>query len=422
MRILMLSWEYPPHIVGGLGAHVAALVPALVRAGIQVQVVTPRWAGGTEQEPVVKAEKEKRRRKSPKQSARGRRKQSGISWVHRVRPPVMSMGNFFADAQETNLDLEERAHFLFEDSGGFDLIHAHDWLVGFAATSLKRIHKTPLLATIHATERGRGRGNLKSETALSINGAEWWLTYEAWRVITASQFMANEVREYFTVPADKIDIVPNGVDVELFERYDPADLQVFRSHRADPQQPIVFSVGRLVQEKGAQLLTEAAPRVLAHKPDCRFVIAGTGPMLEHIRRRVWELGIGERVQVVGFISDEDRNRLLKVADAAVFPSIYEPFGIVALEAMAAKCPVVVSSVGGLAEVVRHGETGLTVFPDSVESLAWGVLQVLENPRAAKVRAERAYRMVKEEYSWDHIARCTIDIYERIVRERAGVKW
>ncbi|MGE5262950.1 MAG: glycosyltransferase family 4 protein, partial [Acidobacteriota bacterium] len=336
--------------------------------------------------------------------------------------PVATMGNFYADAQQTNLNLEEQAHALFQQFGGFDVIHAHDWLVAFAAASLKRIHKTPLLATIHATERGRGRGYLGGETSHAINGTEWWLTYEAWRVITASLYMADEVKSYFQVPRDKIDVVPNGVDPAPFDALEGVDLSNFRARWARPDERIVFSVGRLVQEKGAHLIVEAAPRVLARNANTRFIIAGTGGMGEYLKRRVAELGIGDRVNVAGFVSDADRNRLLKVSDAAVFPSIYEPFGIVALEAMAARCPVVVSSVGGLGEVVQHEKTGITVYPDNIDSLAWGILETLNHPAVAAARAEKAYRIVKTDYSWDHVAALTIEVYERIIRERAKTDW
>ena len=408
LQVLMLSWEYPPHVVGGLGAHVAALAPALVRAGVQVQVVTPRWKGGADQEPIVSAKS--RARKTPPPS------------VYRINPPVLRMGNFYADAQQTNLNLEEQAQKLYAQVGEFDLIHAHDWLVAFAAASLKRMRKTPLLATIHATERGRGRGNLGGEISHAINGTEWWLTYEAWRVITCSQFMTDEVKRYFNLSLDKIDIVPNGVDAAPFDELDNIDLTEFRARWAQPNERIVFNVGRVVQEKGAHLIVEAAPRVLAQMPNVKFIIAGTGSMVEQLKRRARELGVSDKVIVAGFISDPDRNRLLKVADAAVFPSLYEPFGIVALEAMAARCPVIVSQVGGLKEVVKHDVTGVTIYPDDAGSLGWGVLHTLGDLPGARARAAKAYRIVKDEFNWDRIAEQTIEVYERIVRERARSNW
>jgi glycosyltransferase involved in cell wall biosynthesis len=354
--------------------------------------------------------------------ARASRRRTLPPSVFRVEPPVNRLDNFFADVQQTNLNLGEQAQALSARVGGFDLIHAHDWLVAFAATALKRLHKTPLLATIHATERGRGRGFLNGEMAHAINGTEWWLTYEAWRVITCSQFMHDEVREYFNVPLDKIDVVPNGVDTAPFDALDKIDLTEFRARWARPDEHIVFNVGRVVEEKGAHLIVEAAPRVLAEMPNVKFIIAGKGWLVDRLRQRAWELGVQDKVNIAGFVSDSDRDRLLKVSDAAIFPSLYEPFGIVALEAMAAKCPVIVSEVGGLKEVVQHDVTGVTIYPNNVESLAWGVLHTLRDPAHARERAAKAYRMVKREYNWDRIAEKTMAIYERIVRERAKTAW
>jgi glycosyltransferase involved in cell wall biosynthesis len=177
-----------------------------------------------------------------------------------------------------------------------------------------------------------------------------------------------------------------------------------------------------VEEKGPQILLEAVPLVLARFPSAKFVIVGTGHLLDHLRHRAWELGVAHKVLFTGFIPDEDRDRLLKVADVAVFPSLYEPFGIVALEAMAARCPVVVSEVGGLAEVVRHAETGITVYPNNVESLVWGILHTLENPHWAKMRVENAYREVVEKYNWDRIAEMTVGVYKRVWEERQRVYW
>lgn len=416
----MLSWEYPPHVIGGLGAHVAALVPALARAGAQVHLVTPRWAGGLRKQAVVADRR--RTKRLIRGAARKHKTLPAAAMVNRVDPPVTRLGNFFADVQQTNLDLGEQGQRLIEELGGFDLIHAHDWLVAFAAASLKRMNRIPLIATIHATERGRGRGYLSGEMSQAINGTEWWLAYEAWRVICASQFMAGEVKDYFQVPPDKIDIVPNGVDTTSFDRLDPGKLRDFRGQWAGRDQPIIFSVGRLVQEKGAHLIVEAAPRVLAEFPKSKFIIAGTGSMADSLKRRVAELGLADCVTIAGFISDDDRNRLFKVSDVAVFPSLYEPFGIVALEAMAARCPVVVSSVGGLGEVVHHDTTGVTVYPDNIDSLAWGILYCLRRPELAQIRSERAYRLVKTEYSWEHIAEETIRVYERVIGERAKAAW
>ncbi|MFQ5886071.1 MAG: glycosyltransferase family 4 protein [Anaerolineae bacterium] len=395
MRVLMLSWEYPPHIVGGLGRHVADLLPSLATQGVEVHLLTPRWAGGKSEE------------------------KRGKATIHRIDPPAVEGGSLFATAWQTNMALEEHAVPL-QERKPFDIIHTHDWLVGFAGCSLKRRYKIPLVATIHATERGRGHG-LHNDLQRAINDVEWWLTYEAWRVICASEFMAQEVKGFFNVPADKVDVVPNGVDGERFRRLEGEDLTAFRAQFASPQEKIILHVGRIVHEKGLHLLVQAAPQVLAqHK--ARFVVVGMGDLLNSLRQQAQELGVGHAFHFTGFIPDEDRDRLYKVADCAVFPSLYEPFGIVALEAMAARVPVVVSEVGGLKEVVKHGETGITIYPNNPDSLAWGILHTLEHPEWAEMRVENAYRMVKEEYGWDRIARQTIEIYQRVVEEREASDW
>jgi glycogen(starch) synthase len=398
MRILMFSWEYPPYVVGGLGKHVAELIPALAKLpDIQVHLVTPRMRGGELLERV------------------------GPVTIHRVEPPPVE-GDFYTSAWQTNLRLEEYAHQLCDETGAFDLVHVHDWLVAFVGAAFKRSYKTPLLSTIHATERGRGRGTLGSEQARAINHVEWWLAYESWRIIACSEYMRNEIADYFQCPRDKIDVVPNGVDTARFDKLDGQDFAPFRNMYALPSEQIVFSVGRVVFEKGLHILVKAMPKILAQEPSAKLVIAGKGPELESLRSLAWSLGIGEKVLLTGFITDEDRDKLFKIASCAVFPSLYEPFGIVALEAMAAKCPVVVSEVGGLQDVVQHAETGITVYSDDHDSLAWGILHTLQHPEWAARRVESAYRAVREEYNWDRIAQRTVEIYEQIVAEATLIDW
>lgn len=408
MKVLMLSWEFPPHNVGGLGKHVTELVPALARAGVEVHLLTPRLAGGVGEE-VFDAT-----------AAHPSQKVQPIT-VHRVEPPGADMADFFTGAWRTNVSLEEHGKALIE-GGGFDLIHAHDWLVAFSAIPLKQAHRIPLLATIHATEQGRNRGHLQGEIPRAIHNVEWWLAYEAWRVIACSDFMAREISTVFRAPWDKIDVVPNGVDTSPFDRLDGEDLTEFRRRFALDEEEIIFYVGRVVHEKGVHLLVEAMPRILAQRPTAKLVVAGTGGHLAHCRWLADQLGLGGKAHFTGFISDEDRNRLFRVADVAAFPSLYEPFGIVALEAMAARTPVIAADVGGLSEVVENHETGLQIYPDSLESLTWGVLHTLNNPEWSRQRAENAYRMVRERYNWDTIAASTAAVYERVAAERRNADW
>ena len=222
--------------------------------------------------------------------------------------------------------------------------------------------------------------------------------------------------------ADKIDVIPNGVDTARFDRLDGSGLSFFRNMYALPFEQIVFSVGRVVFEKGLHLLISAMPAILAQHATAKLVIAGKGPELDALRSQAWRLGVGEKVLLTGFITDEDRDKLFKIASCAVFPSIYEPFGIVALEAMAAKCPVVVTAVGGLKDVVVHNETGIVVYPNNPDSLAWGIVHTLKNPGWSRQRVANAYEIVRSRYNWAQIARDTAGVYRRVAAERAVTDW
>ena len=388
MRVLMLSWEYPPHVVGGLGKHVMELTPALGRQGAEVHLVTPAWSGGPPDE-------------------------SGLGFeIHRVAPPERGQADLFDTAIRANVALAQRAEQLQTELGGFDVLHVHDWLVAFAAFDLQRALQMPLVATVHATELGRGGGHLLGSMAEAIHGIERRLVHEAQRVIVTSEYMAKQILESFDVSLEKVDVVPNGVDTDRFDQYDGMDLSDFRARFARPEQRIVYYVGRVEYQKGVHTLLEAVPAVLAKVPEARFVMAGRGGELDNLRRQANQLGLESSVLFTGFISDSDRDRLYRVADVAVFPSLYEPFGIVALEAMAARCPLVVSEVGGLKEVVRYCEDGWTVHPGSPDSVAWGIVRALTGPEEARKMAAAGYRMVCEQYNWDSIAAQTIAAYER----------
>lgn len=405
LKVLMLSWEYPPHLVGGIGKHVLELLPALAAGGVSVDLVTPGLRGGAAEEIVAE------------DAGTGSRAR-----VIRVATPPVDPADFFGGVANANGYLESVARDLWSTSGPYDLIHAHDWLVSFAGAGLKHAYRSPLLATIHATEHGRWHGWIGNDLSRAINDAEWRLAYDAWRVVCCSDFMRQEVQTALNVPLDKILVIPNGVDTRRFDALDGEDFTDFRARFALPDERIIFTVGRVVYEKGAHLLVEAMPLVLAEQPRAKLVVAGTGPNLAHAQSRALELGIADRCLFTGFISDADRDRLFKVADVAAFPSLYEPFGIVALEAMAAKAPVLVSQVGGLAEVVSHDLTGVTVYPNDVGSLAWGLVYSLNDPIQARQRAARAYVVARDQYNWGTIARQTRDAYRLLVEERAQVVW
>ncbi len=406
MKVLMLSWEYTPHIVGGLGKHVVELVPELVADGVEVHLVVPRLNGGEWKEPLPMPD--------------GSPAKNGSS-VYRIEAGNNG-GDFFANTWHDNIGIEEFCAHLIRHEGGFDLIHNHDWLSGFAAIAIKHDFNLPMLATIHATEMGRNRGHLWEEMQRAIHQAEWWLAYEAWRIITCSHYMAWEVRNYFGAPLEKIDVIPNGVDPRRFDALQGIDLASFRLGFAQPNQPIVYYVGRMVPEKGLSVLIDAAPQILREWPDVKFVLAGGGGYANDLRAKAYDLGVADNIMFTGRISDEVRDALFKVADCAVFPSLYEPFGIVALEAMAAGTPVVVSEAGGLPEVVDLHVTGITVHPNDPDSLAWGILHTLKNPEWSRQRAENADRVVRSQFNWSRIAGMTEQVYNRVVREAKAGDW
>lgn len=389
-RVLMLSWEFPPMTVGGLSRHVYDLSRFLVRQGWDVHVITTEIGEYPEDERVEGVE------------------------VHRVRVMKPDGGEFIHWAFQLNLMMIERCKKLLASDLRFDLIHAHDWLVAQAAITLKKETKLPLVATIHATEHGRNQG-IYSDLQREIHQLEWKLTDEAQRVILCSAYMQEEVERIFQIPIKKCAVIPNGVDPELLrvsreEGKRQAEKSTITPY-ALPHERIVFFVGRLVREKGVHTLLEAAPDILASFPDVKFVIAGKGPALEDLIHRADLFGIREKTNFTGFITDEERNRLYRLAEVAVFPSLYEPFGIVALEGMATHTPVIVSDVGGLADVISHGKNGLKMHPGNPTSLATQVKALLGNREFAMTLADNALRQLWK-YDWNQIAGQTMSIYRK----------
>jgi glycogen synthase len=240
-------------------------------------------------------------------------------------------------------------------------------------------------------------------------------------VIVCSRFMAGQVQDYFQTPQDKIDVVPNGVHLGGTPFGDADHWVEFRRRYADDDERMAFYVGRIVYEKGLHVLLDAWPAVAA-AVRARLVIAGTGEYLDALKARAAGLGLTESVRFTGYISNEDRDRLYHAADLAVFPSLYEPFGIVALEALANACPLVVSDAGGLAEVVQHGITGLVVPADNPGALADAIVASLSRPDIARARAAAALREIRDYYTWPRIACATLEVYERVLAEWRRGSW
>jgi glycosyltransferase involved in cell wall biosynthesis len=219
-----------------------------------------------------------------------------------------------------------------------------------------------------------------------------------------------------------MDIIYNGVTTNhVSSVLEPDELQAFRNRYAAPNEKILFFIGRMVREKGAQVLIEAMPRVRAQYYGAKLVIAGGGER-GHLEGLANFLGVGPHVLFTGRVSDEDRDRLYQVADVGVYPSLYEPFGIVALEAMAARVPVVVSDAGGLKEVVRHDVSGTVTYAGDPDSLAWGIVRVLKNPEYARILAENAYLRCQTVFNWNVLAEETAAVYNRVHDEYKASAW
>jgi len=395
MKILVLTWEFPPRLVGGIARHVAELYPELVKLGHSIHLITVETPGSPLYEIV-----------------------EGIH-VHRV--PVAAGENFFHWVVNLNESMGIHGGKLILEQGSFDLIHAHDWVVGDAAIALKENFKIPLIVTIHATEFGRNCG-IHTDTQRYINTKEQLLTYHGWRVIVCSNYMREEVHHALVTPWDKIDVIYNGIRPEKKKPSPEFDHWSFRRCFAADHEKIVYYVGRMTYEKGVTVLINAAPRVLWEMGgNAKFVIIGGGN-INHLKGQAGHLGIWEKCYFTGFMPDEVLDRFQTIADCAVFPSLYEPFGIVALESFAARVPVVVSNTGGLAEVVRHNYSGIVTYTNNPESLAWGIVEVLKNPLNARRLVDNAYGELEYRFSWVKIAHQTEAVYAVVISERKGVYW
>jgi glycosyltransferase involved in cell wall biosynthesis len=387
-RVLMLSWEYPPRVIGGLSRVVWALSKELANQGWEVHVVTADHPGTAEHE------------------------MDGKVHVHRVKTQTDTTPDFLTWVSRLNIGLLQYAIQLHHKNP-FSIVHAHDWMVTDSAWVMKLGFGIPLVATIHATEAGRMDG-VHNDLQRYIHQMEWRLTFESWEVIVNSNAMLAELQRSFKIPAGKIDIIPNGTDPSAFEfEFEPTK---YRRLFASPSERIILYVGRLVTEKGVQVLLDAVPKVSAACPGTRVLIVGTGYYLEDLKRQASYLGVQNQVQFLGYVSDDELRKLYRISDVVCIPSLYEPFGIVALEGMAANVPVVVSDTGGLRDFVENMVTGVTTYTGDSNSLAWGLLEILRNPELADHIRKEAYKRVHEVYNWRSIATRTRAVYDRILME------
>jgi glycogen(starch) synthase len=386
--VLIISWEYPPIVEGGLARHVRKLAEGLVREGTEVHVLT---RGGGHRPP--------------------EEDRHGVT-VHRVAEPDFPKNDldaFIAWVEDMNRDLVVAGEKLGERID-FDLVHSHDWLVAPAAEQLKERFGLPWLVTVHATEHGRHQGWVRKHPQSYIHGVERRMVRSADRVITCSEFMRDHVNQVFRVAKRKITTIQNGIDPTDLDPMEPVDLVELRARFAAPDEKLILLVGRLVYEKGFHLALEALRPVIRRQGNVRFVVCGTGTAEADLKEQARALKLTDHGTFLGWTGDDMLHSLYRVADLCVVPSIYEPFGLVALEAMASGCLCLVADTGGLREVVpEDGTAALRFRARDPKSLARMLEKMLtdEDLRARLIEEAREHVL---QFDWAEVARETAAVY------------
>jgi glycogen synthase len=381
VKILMVSWEYPPVVVGGLGRHVHHLATELVRAGHEVVVLSRRPTGT-----------------DASTHPTNHRIEDGVLVVAVAEDPAHFV--FGEDMAAWTLAMGHamvRAGIALGKPGlgdGWqpDVVHAHDWLVAHPSIALAEHFDVPLVSTIHATEAGRHSGWISGPINRQVHSIEWWLANDSDAVITCSASMKDEVTRLFGIKDAAVSVIRNGIDIRTwnFRRREP---------RSEPAK--LLYVGRLEYEKGIQDAIAALPRIRRSHPGTTLHIAGEGTQFAWLA----QLARTHRVaRAVSFLGSLDHTELLGWLHAA------EPFGIIALEAAAAGTPLVASTAGGLGEAIVDGTTGLSFEPGDVAGLATAVRSVLDNVDKAQERAEAARARLTVDFDWKHVAEATAQVY------------
>jgi glycogen(starch) synthase len=382
MRILMLSWEYPPRVIGGIAIHVDGLARAMARAGHDVVVFSL-------DHPKVDSDE-------MTEGVRVLRANIDLPWL--------PDDHVVAYTSSANHHLTQLAARL--GSWRPQVVHAHDWQVAWAADTLRALWGVPLVATIHATERGRHGGYVPQGTPAAINAVEWWLTFQAQQVIACSKFMVREITDGFELPSEKANLVPNGIDTGQW--LSPSTPQ-------EGREELVVAWGRIQYEKGFQVLTRAIGHLRHRFPNLRCVIAGRGSYLAELQTQIDMEGVGDIVQLAGFVPDDELRRLLQRTSCVVIPSLYEPFGIVALEGMAAGAPTIVARTGGLAEIVEGTGAGMVFEPGNHIALANCIADIVNHPDVADGMRTKAAALLASRYTWDAISATTLGVYGKAKR-------
>lgn len=382
MNVLHLTWEFPPSSAGGLAAHVDGLARALRHAGHDVVVVTRR---GPRTTPIEETP----------DGVRVVRADVDLPWLpDRPIGRVASANHAFVSAVAPLVGERWRP----------DVVHAHDWQVAWAAAVLSDWLAAPIVTTFHGTERGRHGGHLPPGLPTDINTIEWWQASRSDRVIATTRLMVRGVIEGFELDPDRVHRVPAGID--------PAWWREGADAPGTPRSGRIFAWGRVQYEKGFQTLARAVALLRNRLIGLECTIAGRGSYLPELQSQIDIAGVGDLIDVPGYLGQHELRAALHQAGVVVIPSLYEPFGLVTLEALAAGAPLVVANTGGLAELVAGTGAALLFEPGNAEELADCIERVLTDQRLADEMSQRGTELIEASYSWDAIAGRTIDVYDR----------
>jgi glycogen synthase len=380
VRVLMLSWEFPPSSAGGMAAHVDGLAHAMQRAGHEVVLIT-RLVPGAEADTTAGG-------------IRVLRVDTDMPWLPDQPVAAVASANHAFVAATASL-------------GGWkpDVIHGHDWGVAWASDVLSQLYGVPIVTTFHGTERGRHGGHLPPGAPTDVNSVEWWQAFRSRRVIAGTRLMVREITGGFEMDPDHVKRVPAGIDPAWWEATGPDEAV------GEPRGKLVVAWGRVRYEKGFQILARAVGSLRQRVPGLECMIAGRGSYLPELQSQIDIAGAGDHIQVPGFLSDNELRAAIHRAGCVVIPSLYEPFGVVALEALAGGAPLICADTGGLAELVGGTGTALLFEPGNAAELADCIERVLTDHELADDMVRRGHELLQATYSWDAIALRTLMVYQ-----------
>ena len=383
MRIAFFSWEsLHSLLLGGLGVHVTELAAGLERRGHEVHVIT---------------------RRAGHQAHYDR-----VDGVHYHRVDHGTSDNFVEMMDWMCKAMVHRFHEITTLVGGFDLVHAHDWMTANTLAYVRDGWGTPGVLTMHSTEYGRAGNVFHDGMARWVRDTEAAGCHQARHVIAVSGFLAEELQRIYGVPASKIHVVPNGVAYQQFDGFvDPGAVKA--RFGIAPMDPTVFAAGRMMAQKGMDLLVEAVPMVLCSYPDAKFIISGEGPEKDGVVRRAHEVGAAHAIRFCGALPRSDYADAIRACDIVAMPSRNEPFGIVALEGWAAGKPVVATTAGGPREFVWHDVNGFLVDANP-GGLAHGIGSLLADHDHCRRLGRAGRQAVETEFNWDRVSGYTEGVY------------